>query len=348
MHTILPKILEDSLEIKGMKLGLERMRAFDAALGSPSHQFKSVHIAGTNGKGSVATKIASAFPGKKVGLFTSPHIETYRERIQINGVWIDAPVAEQLLQQIIEKLDESPTYFELLTLLAFVYFAEQQVDLAVLEVGMGGRLDATNIVTPLLSVITSIDLDHTQYLGATVEEIAREKGGIIKPEIPVVVGPRACYYPNAIEVHGSFAHYEEENQAIARAALKELGVEVCDLSDVPSCRFECIGNRIFDVGHNPAALQRTFERIAHTYPGKKIRAFVAFSADKDIAACLEVIEKHTCAYHFIKVDHPRLHVYEQSVSFDEALQHCRRDEILLVTGTFFMMAAAKKALLKEL
>ncbi len=340
MPTILPQILEDAFEFKEMKLTLDRMRVFDAALGFPSCGFKSVHVAGTNGKGSVSTKIASALPGK-VGLFTSPHLESYRERIQINGEWISEEASERLLAHIIDKVDERPTYFEILTLLAFTYFAENHVDVAVIEVGVGGRLDATNIVTPILSVITSIDLDHTHYLGETLEEIAREKGGIIKPGVPAVVGPHARYYPNCIEVSGTFTHYEEENQAIAREALKVLGVENPDVSAVPPCRFEQIGDVIFDVAHNPAGLERTFERISLNYPGRAVRALVAFSSDKDREKCLEVVERHTRAHHFVKVDHPRLEIPNHAISFEEALGFAQKDELILICGSFFIMGDAK-------
>lgn len=336
MHSL----LDTSLEIKGMKLGLERMRAFDATLGYPSRAFASVHVAGTNGKGSVSTKIASGFPGKKVGLYTSPHIHTYHERIQINKVKISEQEADRLLQHIVSRLPERPTYFELLTLLAFMYFAEQKVDLAVLEVGLGGRLDATNIVIPMLSVITSIELEHTQYLGSTLEAIAFEKGGIIKPGIPVVVGPRARYYPGAIEVRGEFPHYEAENQAIAKEALRVLGIENIDLSDVPSCRFEQHGRMIFDVGHNPAAIGRTLERFFYTFPSSKARAFVAFSSDKDIEGCFAHFRAYGVPYHYIKVDHPRTFKSPDALSFDEAFSFVQPDEMVLICGTFFMMTPA--------
>ncbi len=344
MNNQLPPILEQALEVHSMKLDLERMRSFDAALGNPSRAFSSVHIAGTNGKGSVATKIAKGFPKKKVGLFTSPHIHSFTERVQINGMPISEKRAQVLLERIVKTIDMSPSYFELLTLLAFTYFAEEEVDLAVVEVGMGGRLDATNIITPLLSVITSIALDHTRYLGDTLEAIAYEKGGIIKPGVPVVVGPRAHYYPGAIEVKGSFTHYEEENQAIARTALGVLGGEFCGLSDVPLCRFEERGPYILDVAHNPDALQRTFERLA----GQRIRALVAFSADKDIRACLDVIQRHTVAHHLVTIDHPRVLVPEVSIKMEEALTFAQPDERVLITGTFFMMAEARAIIEREL
>lgn len=335
MHSL----LNDALEIKNMRLGLERMERFDAALGHPSRAFQSIHIAGTNGKGSVATKIASALPGK-VGLYTSPHIESYRERIKINGEMIKNP--DPLLHHIVDTIDEKPTYFELLTLLAFVYFAEQKVDYAVLEVGMGGRLDATNIVTPLISVITSIGLDHTEFLGDTLDKIAAEKGGIIKPGVPLVVGPTAHYYEDAHLVPGPFAHYEEENNAIATRALELLGMESPTLSDAPPCRFERIGPFILDGAHNPAAFRRLHERLR----GEKVRLLVAFS--KDPTECLKEIE---APYHFVHVDHPRLVNHPEAISIEEGLALRQPDETLVICGSFFMMEAARatieKALLDE-
>lgn len=352
MNTTLPQILEDALEIKSMKLDLGRMFAFDAALGFPSRRFDSIHVAGTNGKGSVATKIAHAFYGKKkVGLFTSPHIDCYRERVQINGIPIPEEVAQRLLTEIASQLSDRASYFELLTLLAFVYFAEEKVDLAVLEVGMGGRLDATNIVKPLLSVITSIGLDHTQYLGNTIEEIAFEKGGIIKPGVPVVVGPHACFYPKSdllYEVKGNFLHYEEENRAIAKKGLQILGVEYSDLSVVPPCRFERMGKYLLDVAHNPDGLKRTFDRIAIEHPGKKVGVVAAFSADKDIESCLEMIQNRAQSFQLAKIDHPRIHPFSRAISLREALNKIQTEDLVLICGTFFMMAEARAILKKEL
>lgn len=161
--------LFESGETKGMKLGLSNMVTLDHALGSPSTSFAKVHVAGTNGKGSVSTKIARVLQasGKKVGLYTSPHIHTFHERIEIDGITICDEEAERLLNRIFLAADREnlkPTFFEIMTLLAFLFFAERKVEIAVLEVGLGGRLDATNIVTPLLSVITSIDFDHEHFI----------------------------------------------------------------------------------------------------------------------------------------------------------------------------------------
>ena len=160
-------------------------------LGHPERQFRSIHVAGTNGKGSVSHMLCSILmqAGYKVGLYTSPHLVDFRERIRINGEMIPQEEVTDFVSQhrpFMEGLQLS--FFEMTVGLAFDYFARQQVDIAVVEVGMGGRLDSTNVITPLLSVITNIGLDHTQFLGDTLEKIAAEKAGIIKEGIPVVIG----------------------------------------------------------------------------------------------------------------------------------------------------------------
>ena len=162
-----------------------------AALGNPESKFKSVHVAGTNGKGSVSHFLASILQeaGYKVGLYTSPHLVDFRERIRINGEMIPQNEVVDFVEHhrdLFSRLHLS--FFEMTVGLAFDYFAKEKVDIAVVEVGMGGRLDRTNVITPLLSVITNIGLDHTQFLGDTLEKIAVEKAGIIKPSVPVVIG----------------------------------------------------------------------------------------------------------------------------------------------------------------
>ncbi|SFW23946.1 bifunctional folylpolyglutamate synthase/dihydrofolate synthase [Chitinophaga sancti] len=159
-------------------------------LGNPQHLFKTVHVAGTNGKGSTSHMLAAIFQqaGYKTGLYTSPHLKDFRERIRINGEMIDQEFIVEFVQQVqasIEELD--PSFFELTVAMAFQYFALEQVDIAIIEVGLGGRLDSTNIITPELSVITNISYDHMAMLGNTLPEIAGEKAGIIKPNIPVVI-----------------------------------------------------------------------------------------------------------------------------------------------------------------
>lgn len=185
----------------GIKLGLENIAALCAALGDPQDRFPSVHVAGTNGKGSVSAMLAEALRrrGFRTGLYTSPHLARVEERVRIDG----APIAPLRFLGLLGRLKSAidglmaggrllyhPTYFEVLTSLAFLQFAERRVDIAVLEVGMGGRFDATNVVRPLVSVIATIAKDHQRHLGSSLREIAFEKAGIIKPGVPAVCGVR--------------------------------------------------------------------------------------------------------------------------------------------------------------
>lgn len=162
-----------------------------ARLGNPQHQFKSIHIAGTNGKGSTSHMLAAVLQtaGYTTGLYTSPHLQDFRERIRVNGIWADEDFVVSFVEKVKPWLNEiEPSFFEITVAMAFLYFAEKQVDVAVIETGLGGRLDSTNIILPELSVITNIGWDHMNILGDTLEKIASEKAGIIKPGIPVVIG----------------------------------------------------------------------------------------------------------------------------------------------------------------
>ena len=182
------------------KPGLENTLRLMAHVGNPHTRLKAIHVAGTNGKGSTSHLIAAALQaaGLQVGLFTSPHLIDLRERIRING----QPIPEQEVVAFVENnkafLDElQPSFFETMTALAFAYFVQQGVDIAVVEVGLGGRLDSTNVLTPVLSVITNIGFDHTEFLGNTLKQIAQEKAGIIKPNVPCVIGES---HPQTINV----------------------------------------------------------------------------------------------------------------------------------------------------
>ena len=180
-------------------------------LGHPEEQLQCIHVAGTNGKGSSSHMLASVLQeaGYKVGLYTSPHLKDFRERIKINGMMIPEDFVCDFVNQhqsFFEANDMS--FFEMSVGLAFDYFAKEKIDIAIIEVGMGGRLDATNIITPLVSVITNIGLDHTQFLGNTLATIASEKAGIIKPQIPVVIGE---YTPETLPVFLATANVNESN-----------------------------------------------------------------------------------------------------------------------------------------
>ena len=171
-----------SLSKMGIRFGLDPIRLLLERLDNPQNGYPTILIAGTNGKGSVAAMTASMLcaGGFKTGLYTSPDLTDFRERIRINDGMISREEAAACAEQVKERVSEDISYFEFLTAMAFLHFHRQHVDIAVLEVGMGGRLDATNVVLPLLSVITNISLEHREYLGHTLEKIAREKGGIIK------------------------------------------------------------------------------------------------------------------------------------------------------------------------
>jgi dihydrofolate synthase/folylpolyglutamate synthase len=183
----------DRLQFFKIKLGLDSMNMFLDSLGHPQNEFPCIHIGGTNGKGSVGATILAVLreSARRVGFYTSPHLSSVRERFRINDRYISEREFTAQAEKIIRILDgRQITYFEFTTALALLWFAEMRVDLAILEVGLGGRLDATNVVTPLVSVITNVSMDHEQYLGSTITEVAREKAGIIKPGIPLVTGER--------------------------------------------------------------------------------------------------------------------------------------------------------------
>ena len=270
---------------RGVKLGLSNVRRLLSSLGEPQNGLRFIHVAGTNGKGSVCAMIdsVSRSAGMRTGLFTSPHLVRFNERIQIDGIPIDDQALVRGIHHIRSLINEErhPTFFEITTALAFDYFRAQNVDLVVLETGLGGRLDATNVVTPLVSVLTSIDLDHQKWLGQTLTEIAIEKAGIIKPGVPVVSGPqfpevRIVLERIANERSAPFSYAESPvqdlfiglagshqriNAAIAVQAIRKAGITFNQkaltegLANVSwPGRFQMINERIIlDGAHNPAA-----------------------------------------------------------------------------------------------
>ena len=212
------------------KEGLENTFALDNHFGNPHKAYKTIHIAGTNGKGSCSHTLAAILQaaGYTVGLYTSPHLKDFRERIRVNGKCI----SEKYVVDFVEKERAffeplHPSFFELTTALAFKYFKDSKVDVAVVEVGLGGRLDCTNIITPVLSVITNISFDHTQFLGDTLAKIAYEKAGIIKAHVPVVIGES-----------------NDETRPVFEAKAKETGSDIAfaeDLGDVENAKMEPYG-----------------------------------------------------------------------------------------------------------
>lgn len=218
------------------KEGLENTRLLDARFGHPHTAFRTIHVAGTNGKGSCSHTLAAILQqaGYKVGLYTSPHLVDFRERIRVNGM----PMPEQRVIDFVEQERDffeplHPSFFELTTALAFLYFKEEKVDVAVVEVGLGGRLDCTNIIRPDLSIITNISFDHVQFLGNTLPRIATEKAGIIKTGVPVVVGETA----GNSEVRNVFSDKAKEMNAMIHFA--------DEMDYVYSSQAEADGGRIY-------------------------------------------------------------------------------------------------------
>ncbi len=207
----------------GYKEGLSNTLALDEHFGHPHRSYATIHVAGTNGKGSVSHTIAAVLQetGYRVGLYTSPHLVDFRERIRING----KPISEDYVVNFVEEEREffeplQPSFFEVTTAMAFKYFQDERIDIAVIEVGLGGRLDCTNIITPLVSVITNISYDHTQFLGDTLAKIAGEKAGIIKKGVPVVIGEandetRPVFEQKAQEMGAPITFAEDQLEVIS-------------------------------------------------------------------------------------------------------------------------------------
>lgn len=286
------------------KPGFDNINALMSHLGNPHRQLRCVHIAGTNGKGSTSHLIAAALQasGLRVGLFTSPHLVDFRERIRINGQMIGEEYVTRFVEDNRAFLEGiKPSFFETTTAMAFRYFADEKVDIAVIEVGLGGRLDSTNIITPLLSVITNIGFDHTEFLGSTLPQIASEKAGIIKDGVPVVIGEtddetepvfmakavecgstiyfadqceylRRCRkrFAGESQLHGI---YQEKNLQTAFVALRALGItnaaiaegfaNVCTMTGLRG-RWETLATMpltICDTGHNSHGIKYVVEQL---------------------------------------------------------------------------------------
>jgi len=216
------------------KEGMENSFLIDKHLNHPHRQYKTIHVGGTNGKGSTSHLLASILQeaGYKTGLYTSPHLLDFRERIKVNGEMIDKSYVVDFFasnQAFFESIQ--PSFFELTTGMAFAYFAEQKVDIAVIEVGLGGRLDCTNVITPVLSIITNISFDHTQLLGNTLTAIAKEKAGIIKPGVPVVIGEAEGEVREVFEGERARARVRGERSKVKGEGLRVKGERIVFVMD---------------------------------------------------------------------------------------------------------------------
>jgi dihydrofolate synthase / folylpolyglutamate synthase len=300
----------------GIKLGLENSRRLFAALRVPAPNERIIHVAGTNGKGSVCALLDSICRVARycTALFTSPHLVTFRERIQVNGEMIsEEEVARGLtkIRELVSAWEPHPTFFEIATALALDHFRNLEAEIVILETGMGGRLDATNAVQPVVSVLTPIDFDHQKWLGTTLVEIAREKAGIIKPGVPVV---SALQLPEAEAVIRARAEecgapldfvrqpferlpialrgtHQKQNAALALSALHTAGIEVSDdaithglAAVVWPARFQPWDERtVIDGAHNPAGARILAETWRENFGEQKATILLATLKDKDVA-----------------------------------------------------------------
>lgn len=316
-----------------IKFGLDTTRALLSALGDPQASFAAIHVGGTNGKGSVSTLVAAALRarGVRVGLYTSPHLVSFRERVRVDGVAIsEASVAALTtrLEPVIRELEA--TFFEATTAIAFADFAARGVEVAVVEVGLGGRLDSTNVLEPLVAGITKIDYDHQKFLGDTLEAIATEKAGIAKPGVPLVVGeerpaiietiraaadryvgarspgatadvrvvPAGATWTGPLGLRGP---HQRRNAAVAAAILEALP----EAWQVPPAardagfararipgRCDRQGRWFFDVAHNPDGIRALAATLAETPLEGPVHGLVAILGDKDWRGMLAMLEAH--------------------------------------------------------
>ncbi|MBI5272900.1 MAG: hypothetical protein HY861_02840 [Chlamydiia bacterium] len=341
-EVILEKLF--ALPGRGLKTFAE-FQTLDRRLGCPHRAFRTVHVGGTNGKGSVATKIAEGLQeeGFRVGLYTSPHITSVRERICINGVMISEKALLLRLEEVFKNKVSALSFFDILTAAAFSYFREERVDWAVVEVGIGGRLDATNVIDPVLAIITSISYDHKELLGDTLEKIAQEKGGIAKRGVPLIVGPSAApFFSSAQTVLPEIGFYDRENSAIAARALRELGVSERAIEKAiqvrPRGRFEMMGRTVIDVAHNPDGFQRLGQALEEHFPGEKFHFIVAFSQGKDWKACLDVVRPLAHRISFVN-SHSRF-VPLGGGTLQEALDASDEGVRNVLCGSFYLVAEA--------
>jgi dihydrofolate synthase/folylpolyglutamate synthase len=369
-----------STQLFGIKLGLENTRRLLAALDHPERACRFLHVAGTNGKGSTCAMLDAVLraAGHRSGLYTSPHLVDFRERIRVNGERIpEADVARILtrLRDATSGWAHAPTYFELSTALALRHFADAGAELVVLETGMGGRLDSTNAVTPIVSVITPIAMDHAQWLGDTLAKIAAEKAGILKPGVSAVsavlearareVGAPLEFvrepFPGHVGLAGS---HQKENAALAVAALRAARIDIPDAAlrqglatmQWPG-RFQRLGDRfVLDGGHNPHAAAQLVRTWREEF-GEE-RPLVIFSAlgDKEYAAMLETLAAIADELWIVPVRSARATEPETLAaaapvparifeSLDAALAEAKsRDRRVLVTGSLFLVGEALEIL----
>ncbi|MDD5198475.1 MAG: bifunctional folylpolyglutamate synthase/dihydrofolate synthase [Terrimicrobiaceae bacterium] len=362
----------------GIKLGLENTRRLLAILGNPERECRFLHVAGTNGKGSVCAMLDAVLraAGHRTGLYTSPHLADFRERIRVDGEWIpEADVARFLtgLREAVRDWPHAPTYFELVTALAIRRFADAACDYVVLETGMGGRLDATNAVTPIVSVITPISMDHAQWLGDTLEKIAGEKAGILKPGVPAVSAPQADEVRRVLIAHapvafidGSLAQdipinlrgsHQRRNAALALAALDAAEIEVSDAAmrtglatvDWPG-RFQEVGRFVLDGAHNTHGCAQLVQTWREIFGDEKATVIFGALRDKTCAEMIAALAPLAESFWFVPVASARSETPKNLaatadgrvfMTLADAVREAGRQEgRVLVTGSLFLVGEA--------
>ena len=378
--------------------GLDSIKRLDTYLGHPHKSFKSIHIAGTNGKGSTSHMIASVMQtaGYKTGLYTSPHLLDFKERIKVNGEEISSKEVIIFINSnkaYFEK--ESFTFFEMSVALAFWYFRKVEIDYAVIEVGLGGRLDATNIITPVLSIITNIGLDHTQFLGKTYAKIAFEKAGIIKNGIPIIIGEEdintkdvflnkskklnaPLHFVKNISINFTSdlkGFYQTKNIQTVVTALKHLPDINLDNSIIKKGlnrvientglmgRWQVISNSpkvILDIGHNKEAL-RLISNQLNEISYNKLYLIMGFTKEREINSLLSLFPKEANFYlsspnverampisiikASLKSSILKINYFKSiSKAYQVALSNSDEDDLVLVTGSTFVVADLLKYL----
>lgn len=317
----------------GIKPGLERTIALASAVGNPQNDYPTIHVAGTNGKGTTCSVVASLLTelGLEVGLYTSPHIKDFNERIRVNGVQITDDELVDFSETLLPKAEElDATFFEITTVMAFMHFHNHNVDVAVIETGMGGRFDSTNILSPSVTCITDIDLDHQEFLGDTIEQIAYEKAGIIKQDTPVVITNQDESILNVINKKAKemSADVIFNNEEIDKTVLKEIentyisqsfqknyraALKVAELyaqgpivSEIQIYaiknlrknsgyfgRMEVIDDTpltIIDIAHSPAAVGNLIDSLTLRYPNQKWTIILAMMKDKNYRDIINQLE----------------------------------------------------------
>ena len=366
-----------------INLGLQRIKLVLALLDNPQKNYKIIHVAGTNGKGSTCKTVNQILiehfknTDKKIGLFTSPHLFSYCERIKINNVDIKEEIFDRLVNDIdnfAKNNNIELSEFELITAVALHYFYIQKVDYVILEVGLGGKYDATNVVNPIITAITTIDLDHTERLGDTIGKIALQKAGIIKKDVPIVISKdnkglevikKVAELNNSkvIEVDKNDVHYnlnllgehQKENTALALAIVKNIGLDIKEetikkaLNDVNwKFRLEYDKNKniLIDGAHNPSGIKALRDFLDKNFKDKKKIFLFGCLKNKDYKTMLDILIRPEDKLYFYEFNYPNALKFEEldkkygainATHPFEILKYQKDDELKIFCGSLYML-----------